>query len=214
MPTFRRKQDQAALLVVDIQARLCAALERDALVRMRLGAEKPVEKLGFSAAVPDVLAALGARRDGTKEVLALVSGHRESEESWAETLRDLKKRGLEEPRLVVADGHLGIWGAVARVWPQAEHQRCFNHKLRNVLDKLPKKELETARALLKPLPYAATRAEAEALRDAFVAEYGQRAPKATACLLEVKSRILCSWFGGGSGEEGSFAALCSVGVRG
>ncbi|MBZ4336749.1 IS256 family transposase [Corallococcus sp. AS-1-12] len=147
-------------------------------------------KAGLEKEKAAVLVLMGALRDGTKEVLALVSGHRESEESWAEALRDLKKRGLEEPRLVVADGHLGIWGAVARVWPQAEHQRCFNHKLRNVLDKLPKKELEAARALLKPIPYAATRAEAEALRDAFVAEYQPKAPKATACLLDDWERLV------------------------
>ncbi|MBN9686131.1 transposase [Corallococcus sp. NCSPR001] len=123
-------------------------------------------------------------------MLALVSSHRESEESWAEARRDLKKQGLEEPRLVVADGHLGIRGAAAQVWPQAEHQHCFNHKLPNVLDKLPKKELAAARVLLKPIPHAVTRAEAEAQCDTFVAENQQKEPKATACLLHDWERLV------------------------
>ena len=83
-----------------------------------------------------LLVVLGAMRDGTKEVLALTSGYRESVESWSEVLRDLKARGIEAPRLLMADGNAAIWGAVRQVWPEAGEQRCWNHKMRNVLDHL------------------------------------------------------------------------------
>lgn len=77
--------------------------------------------------------------------LAITPGYRESTESWSAVLRDLKKRGLRAPRLVVGDGHLGIWGGLAEVYPEAEEQRCWNHRMVNVLDKLPRK-----RQRLKP----------------------------------------------------------------
>ena len=70
-------------------------------------------------------------------ILAVESGYRESTESWAAILRDLKRRGLRAPKLVIGDGHLGIWGALAAVFPEAKEQRCWNHRLLNVLDKLP-----------------------------------------------------------------------------
>ena len=74
---------------------------------------------------------------------------------WSAVLRDLKRRGLRAPRLVVGDGHLGIWGGLAEVYPEAEEQRCWNHRILNVLDKLPKKRQAEAKALLCPIPYAA-----------------------------------------------------------
>ena len=107
--------------------------------------------------------------DGIKVVLAVESGYRESTESWAALLRDLKARGLRAPRLVVADGHLGIWGAVATVFPAAEEQRCRNHRIVNVLDTLPQKLQGEARALLTKIPYAETRAEAKWQQGAFQA---------------------------------------------
>ena len=70
--------------------------------------------------------------------MSTVPGYRESTESWSEVLRDIKRRGLSCPRLVVGDGHLGIWGALRNVYPQAAEQRCWNHKIVNVLAKLPK----------------------------------------------------------------------------
>ena len=75
--------------------------------------------------------------DGSKVVLAVDSGHRESTESWAEILRDLTARGLCAPASVIADGAVGLWSAVAQVWPYAAEQRCWNHKLRNVVDAVP-----------------------------------------------------------------------------
>jgi transposase-like protein len=105
-------------------------------------------------------------------VLALEAGHRESEETWARILRGLRQRGMKIPRLLIADGHLGIWAAVAEVFPEVAEQRCWNHKLTNVLDRLPRRLQAEARALLKEIPYAETRELAEQLRDRFVEHYG------------------------------------------
>ena len=88
-------------------------------------------KAGLERDKAALLVVLGAMRDGTKEVLALRSGYRESVESWSEVLRDLKARGIEAPRLLMADGNAAIWGAVRQVWPEAGEQRCWNHKMRN-----------------------------------------------------------------------------------
>ena len=82
-------------------------------------------------------------------------------------LRDLRDRGLSCPRLVIGDGHLGIWGALCNVYPQAAEQRCWNHKIINVLDRLPKRQQGQARLMLRNIPYAASWAEAERLRTVF-----------------------------------------------
>ena len=84
---------------------------------------------------------LAALSDGSKVVVTAMPGYRESTESWSEVLRGLKERGLECPRLVIGDGHLGIWGVLRNVYPEAAEQRCWNHKILNVLDKLPKREV-------------------------------------------------------------------------
>ena len=106
-------------------------------------------KAGLERDKAPLLVVLGAMRDGTKEVLALRSGYRESVESWSEVLRDLKARGIEAPRLLMADGNAAIWGAVRQVWPEAGEQRCWNHKMRNVLDRLPQREQSEAKDLLR-----------------------------------------------------------------
>lgn len=90
-----------------------------------------------------LLVAIAALSDGRKVVVAVAPGYRESTESWAALLRDLRDRGLRTPRLVIGDGNLGIWGALRNVWPEADEQRCWNHKVTNVLDQLPR----TQRAL-------------------------------------------------------------------
>ena len=111
-------------------------------------------KAGLERDKAALLVVLGAMRDGTKEVLALRSGYRESVESWSEVLRDLKARGIEAPRLLMADGNTAIWGAVRQVWPEAGEQRCWNHKMRNVLDRLPQREQGEAKDLLRAVVYA------------------------------------------------------------
>ena len=71
-------------------------------------------------------------------MVSVSSGYRESTQSWSEVLRDLKERGMNPPRLVIADGHLGIWGALRNVFPEADEQRCWNHRIVNLLAKIPK----------------------------------------------------------------------------
>ena len=107
-------------------------------------------------------------------------GYRESVESWSETLRSLKNRGMNCPRLVVGDRHLGIWGALRNVYPEADEQRCWNHKLLNVPDRLTKQA--QAKLMLKRIPYAESRRKAERLRTLFsrwCAERGHESASAT-----------------------------------
>ena len=86
-----------------------------------------------------VLVIIGATEQGTKELLAIEGGHRESKESWVSLLLSLKNRGLVlAPKLAIGDGALGFWGALTEVYGQTRHQRCWFHKMGNVLDKLPK----------------------------------------------------------------------------
>ncbi len=89
---------------------------------------------------------------------------------------------MKIPRLIIADGHLGIWAAVGEIFPEAAEQRCWNHKLVNVIDCLPRRLQPEARALLKQIPYADTQAEAERLRDVFLDRYGASHPKAAETL--------------------------------
>ena len=93
-------------------------------------------KAGLEKEKAAVLVVMAALSDGSKVVVSAVPGYRESTENWSEVLRDIKRRGLSCPRLVVGDGHLGIWGALRNVYPQAAEQRCWNHKIVNVLAKL------------------------------------------------------------------------------
>ena len=98
-------------------------------VYLRAGLEK--EKTAL-------LRVVGAREDGEKELLGMEPGYRESKESWAEMLRDLRNRGLEAPLTATGDGALGLWAALNEVYPTTEHQRCWNHRITNVQAKLPK----------------------------------------------------------------------------
>jgi len=129
-------------------------------------------KAGLEKEKAALLVVVAGLRDGRKVVLAVESGYRESAEAWGHLLRDLRGRGMSTPRLVIADGHLGIWAALAEVFPTAAEQRCWNHKLVNVLDSLPKKKQAEARELLRQIPYAPTRREAESLCAEFRLLYG------------------------------------------
>jgi transposase-like protein len=139
-------------------------------------------KAGLEKEKAALLVVIAGLRDGRKVVLAIEPGYRESKESWGGVLRSLKSRGLRVPQLVVADGHLGIWSALAEVYPDAGEQRCWNHKIVNVLDRLPKKQQADARTLLCKIPYAETRQEAEGKRDAFVERFGKAYPDAAKIL--------------------------------
>ena len=116
-----------------------------------------------------LLVVIGAREDGRKELLAMELGYRESTESWAAVLRGLRERGLGAPLLAVGDGALGLWAALAEVFPATAHQRCWNHKAMNVLDKLPKRLQAGTRRRLQAIWGAPTRAGAVGEREATVA---------------------------------------------
>jgi putative transposase len=124
------------------------------------------------------LVLIGALTNGQKVVLAVESGQRESKESWGTVLRDLRARGLQPWRCTIADGHLGIWAALGEQQPTAAEQRCWNHRITNVLDAMPKKYQADARTLLCAMPYADTQAACEKLRAHFDMRYRPRAPKA------------------------------------
>ena len=125
-------------------------------------------KAGLEKAKAALLVVLGGLSDGRKVILALESGYRESTESWLGVLRDLRRRGMNCPRLVVGDGNLGLWGALAQVFPEAAEQRCWNHKMVNVLDKLPKKAQGEAKGQLQQIAYAEGVAQAEQGREKFI----------------------------------------------
>jgi transposase-like protein len=139
-------------------------------------------KAGLDKDKAALLVIVAGLRDGRKVVLAVESGYRESAEAWGRILRDLRARGMSVPRLVVADGHLGIWAALSQVLPEVAEQRCWNHKIVNVLDALPKKLQAEARQLLCNIPYAKTRGQAEKMREEFRSRYGQQQPKAVETL--------------------------------
>ena len=138
-------------------------------------------RLGDNDAVA-ALVIIGARPDGTKEVLAIEDGYRESTESWAHVLRSLKRRGMRAPVVAVGDGALGFWAALEEVWPETRLQRCWVHKIANVLDKLPKRQQPPAKEILHQIMNAATRKDADAEIEVFKAAFDAKYPKAVACL--------------------------------
>jgi len=136
------------------------------------------------------LVLIGVKRDGTKELIALEDGYRESAEAWLTLLRRLKQHGMPAPALAIGDGALGFWQALGQVYPETQHQRCWVHKLRNVLDKLPDRLQEAAKARLRQVMYAESQAAAETAREAFAAEFGGKHEKAVTCLREDWDELL------------------------
>lgn len=124
-------------------------------------------KAGLEKEKAAVLVVLAALSDGRKELVTLVPGHRESTAAWSEVLRDLKARGMQAPKLVVGDGHLGIWAGLRNVYPEAQEQRCWNHRIINALDKVPTTRQAQARLQLTQIPYAETAEAAERLKAVY-----------------------------------------------
>jgi len=132
---------------------------------------------------PCMLVIMGALEDGTKELVAVWDGHRESKQSWLEVLRELKARGLDQgPKLAVGDGALGFWAALEEEFPETRHQRCWVHKTANVLDKLPKRVQPHAKKLIHEMYLAPTRQDAMKTYERFCNEYRAKYPKAVHCL--------------------------------
>jgi putative transposase len=129
-----------------------------------------------------LLVVIGVREDGTKELLAVEDGYRESTESWATVMRDLKARGANEPKLVIGDGALGTWAALRDVFAGARRQECWVHAIANVLDALPKRLQPTAKKLLHEIMEAPSRADARLALERFREQFDAKYPKATAKL--------------------------------
>jgi len=140
---------------------------------------------------PCVLVLIGATEDGRKELIAIVDGERESEQSWIEILLSLKARGLSDaPHLAIGDGALGFWQAIQKVFPSTRHQRCWVHKTANILNKLPKSQQPKAKEMLHDLWLTGTREEAFKAFDAFIQVHQAKWPKAVECLLKDKDELL------------------------
>jgi putative transposase len=142
-----------------------------------------------------VLVLVGATEEGTKELLAVVDGFRESKDSWADLLRELKAHGLTEgPRLAIADGSLGFWLALQEEFdPGVEQQRCWVHKTANVLDKLPKSLQGRAKEMLHDMYLAPARQDALAAYNRFLTNYQLKYPKACDCL-EKDKEVLFTFY--------------------
>jgi putative transposase len=137
------------------------------------------------------LVVVGVRADGTKELVAVVDGERESTDSWAELLRDLRRRGMRAPVVAVGDGALGLWAALRDVFPATRHQRDWVHKLANVLGCLPKAVQAGARRALAEIRDAPDREHAERAIAALVGDYGVKWPKAVAKITDDAEELLC-----------------------
>lgn len=137
-----------------------------------------------------VLVLLGVRLDGTKELIALAEGLRESTESWADLLRDCRRRGMHDPELVVGDGAMGLWKALSEVFPAARHQRCCVHKARNVTNALPKSAQPGATKAMQEIYNAEDRGHAEKAIDTFAKTYGAKFPKAVAKIADDQEELL------------------------
>ena len=138
-----------------------------------------------------ILVIIGATDHGTKELIAITDGYRESEQSWREVLLDLKRRGLGiGPELVTGDGALGFWKALRQVYGAAREQRCWVHKTGNILNKLPKGLQNKAKGHLQDIWMAETRKDAETAFDFFLEAYGPKFEKATACLAKDRDALL------------------------
>lgn len=138
-----------------------------------------------------LLVIIGVTPEGRKERVAIGDGYRESKASWRDVLLELKARGLQAgPRLAVGDGAMGFWAALTEVFPDTSHQRCWFHKMGNVLNALPKSQHSRAKADLQAIWMAATRQEALAAFDHFITRYAAKYPKAAQKLTADRHSLL------------------------
>ncbi len=132
---------------------------------------------------PCILVLMGATADGTKELIAVWDGHRESKASWQSVLRDLKRRGLTNaPHLAIGDGALGFWAALREEYPNTREQRCWVHKTANILDKMPKSVQVDAKKLIHEMYLSPTLKDAKSAFVEFKKQFAAKHPKAVACL--------------------------------
>lgn len=138
-----------------------------------------------------LLVVIGVNERGQKRFLAIEDRVRESTESWRAVLRDLKERGLKlPPKLAVGDGAPGFWRALEEVYPETGQQRCWQHKIINVLNYLPKSAQPKAKSMLQEIWMAESRAQAERAFERFIAAYQAKYPKAVDCLAKDRNALL------------------------
>ncbi|MGW1354405.1 IS256 family transposase [Streptomyces sp. NPDC002409] len=137
-----------------------------------------------------VLVVMGVRADGTKELIAMTDGYRESAESWAGLLRDCQRRGMRAPVLAVGDGALGFWNALNEVFPETRHQRCWVHKTANCLDSLPKSAQPAAKKAIQDIYNAEDREHAAAAVKTFAKQYSAKSPKAVKKIVDDEDELL------------------------
>ena len=137
-----------------------------------------------------LLVLIGVRADGSKELVTLADGYRESSESWADLLRDAKRRGMRAPVLAVGDGALGFWGALREVFPDTREQRCWFHKSANVLAALPKSAHPGAKKAVAEIWGAEDKTHALAAVKMFVELFGAKFPKAVAKITDDLDQLL------------------------
>jgi len=178
--TEQWKEEAAAFMTRDLSGVDYVYLWVDGIhLRIRLGEGKLC-----------LLVMIRVRADGRKELVALADGHRESAESWADLLRDCKRRGMRAPMLAVGDGALGFWSAVREVLPETREQRCWFHKIANVLAALPKSAQPGAKKALAEIWNAEDKDHARAAVKAFAAAYGAKFPKAAAKVTDDLDELL------------------------
>ena len=136
-----------------------------------------------------LLVVVGCDVHGRKHFLAIEAGFRESAESWKAVLLSLRDREVDAPKLAVGDGALGLWSALAEVYPETRAQRCWVHKTVNVLDKLPKSLQGAAKSMLHEIWQAYTRKSTDKALDRFVATYEAKYPKAVDCLVRDREML-------------------------
>ncbi|MGW0556734.1 IS256 family transposase [Streptomyces sp. NPDC002926] len=137
-----------------------------------------------------VLVPMGVRADGTKELIAMTDGYRESSEAWAGLLRDCARRGMRAPHLAVGDGALGFWNALNEVFPDARHQRCWVHKTANVLDALPKSAQPAAKRAIQEIYNAEDKEHAAKAVATFAKQYGAKYPKVVKRITDDEDELL------------------------
>ncbi|BDH05241.1 hypothetical protein HEK131_24680 [Streptomyces seoulensis] len=133
---------------------------------------------------------MGVRVDGTKELIAMADGYRESAESWASLLRDAARRGMRAPVLAVGDGALGFWKALHEVFPESRHQRCWVHKTANVLDSLPKSAQPAVKKAIQDIYNAEDKEYAARAVKAFEKQYKAKFPKAVKKITDDEAELL------------------------
>jgi putative transposase len=138
-----------------------------------------------------LLVIIGVNKQGEKRLLALSDGYRESKASWLSVLQDLQARGLQEaPKLATGDGALGFWAALNEAWPTTQHQRCWVHKTANVLAALPDSIQGKAKAGLKEIWMAETKAQANKAFETFLRDFEAKYPKAVGVLEKDRESLL------------------------